>query len=352
VKKIKKISMKAAVLFKNKKPLKILHLDLPRYLLDGQVLVKIHYSGICGSQIGEIDGVKGKDKFLPHLLGHEGSGTVLEIGPKVKTVKPNDKVVLHWRPGRGKKSKPPVYTFKGKKINAGWITTFNEYGIISENRLTKVNPKINLITAPLYGCAITTGFGVIKNNAKLKKNNSIIIFGAGGIGLNMIQASKLTKAKSIIAVDVHDKKLSLAKKCGATHIINSKKEKNFKGKVKDILKNKKLDIFVDNTGIPKVIELGYDLISKNGKLILVGVPKKGKKISIYTLPLHFGKKIIGSEGGLSKPHIDIPNILNVVKNNRINLPQLISKIYSLDNINHAIKDIRTGTINGRALIKL
>ena len=349
MKKIKQISMKAAVLFKTKKPLKIIKIDLPNYLLNGQVLVKLHYSGICGSQIGEIDAIKGKDKYLPHLLGHEGSGTVIEIGQNVRTVKPKDKVILHWRPGLGKQSKPPLYSYKGKKINAGWITTFNEYGIISENRLTKVNSKINLITAPLYGCAITTGFGVIKNNAKL---NSVIIYGAGGIGLNMIQAAKLAKAKPIIAVDIHEKKLILAKKCGATHTINSLKEKNFKEKITKILQEKKLDVFIDNTGIPKVIELGYEIISKNGKLVLVGVPGKGKKIRIYSLPIHFGKKIIGSEGGSSKPNKDIPNILNIIKSKKINLKQLISKTYRLDKINEAIKDIRSGAIRGRAMIKL
>lgn len=352
MKKIKPISMKAAVLFETKKPLKIIKVNLPNHLLHGQVLVKLHYSGICGSQIGEIDAIKGKDNYLPHLLGHEGSGTVIEIGPNVKTVKPKDKVILHWRKGLGKQSKPPLYSYKGTKINAGLITTFNELGIISENRLTKVTSKINLITAPLYGCAITTGFGVIKNNAKLKKNNSLIIYGAGGIGLNMIQAAKLVKAKLIIAVDIHDKKLALAKKCGATHTINSLKEKNFKEKITKILQEKKLDVFIDNTGVPKVIELGYDLIAKKGKLVLVGVPGKGKKIRIYTLPIHFGKKIIGSEGGSSKPNKDIPNILNIVRSKKINLTKLISKTYRLDKINEAIKDIRSGAISGRAIIKL
>ena len=351
IKKIKKIFMKAAVLFKSKKPLKILkNIELPEQLLSGQVLVKLHYSGICGSQIGEIDSIKGKDKYLPHLLGHEGSGTVIETGPNVKTLKKKNRVILHWKKGVGKQSIQPIYKYKGKKINAGWITTFNEYGIISENRLTKINYKIDLLTAPLFGCAITTGFGVIKNNAKLKKNESLIVYGSGGIGLNMIQAAKLAKANPIIAVDIYDKKLSLAKKCGATHFINAKKEKNFKKKINDILDKKELNVFIDNTGIPKIIELGYEILSKTGKLVLVGVPAKGKKISIYTLPIHFGKKIIGSEGGSARPSKDIPNILKIVKSKKIN--QLISKVYRLEDINDAINDIRSGSIEGRAIIKL
>jgi Zn-dependent alcohol dehydrogenase len=352
MKKIKKRFMKAAVLFRSKKPLKIVNVELPKYLDKGQVLVKIHYSGICGSQIGEIDCVKGRDNYLPHLLGHEASGTVVEVGPKVKTIKAKDRVVLHWRKGSGKQSNPPIYKYNGMKINAGWITTFNEYGVISENRLTKVNSNIDLVTTPLFGCAITTGFGVINNNAKLKKSETVVIYGSGGIGLNMIQAAKVVKAKTIIAVDIYDKKLLLAKKCGATHTINSLKEKNFRVKLRSILGKKELNVFIDNTGIPKNIELGYEVISKTGKLILVGVPAKGKKISIYTLPIHFGKKIIGSEGGESRPEKDIPRIARIINSNKINLKQLISKIYKLDNINKAIQDIRLGNIKGRAIIKL
>ena len=97
MKKIQPITMKAAVLFKSKTELKIVDVSLPTHLIDGQVLVKIHYSGICGSQLGEIDAIKGKDNYLPHLLGHEGSGTVIEIGPKVKNIKKNNTVILHWR---------------------------------------------------------------------------------------------------------------------------------------------------------------------------------------------------------------------------------------------------------------
>ena len=352
MKKIKRKFMKAAVLFKSKKPLKIVNIELPKYLDRAQVLVKLHYSGICGSQIGEIDCIKGKDNYLPHLLGHEASGTVVEVGPQVKTVKAKDRVVLHWRPGSGKQSNPPIYKHNGKKINAGWVTTFNEYGVISENRLTKVNSNMDLITAPLFGCAITTGFGVVNNNAKLKKNESVIIYGSGGIGLNMIQAARVVKAYPIIAVDIYGKKLLLAKKCGATHTINASKEKNFKLILRNILGEKKLDVFIDNTGVPKNIELGYELISKIGKLVLVGVPPKGKKISIYTLPIHFGKKIIGSEGGESRPEKDITKITKIIRSNKINIKQLVSKIYKLDNINKAIQDIRSGNIEGRAIIKL
>ena len=140
---------KAAILFEQNKPLKIESIEFPTELEIGQVLVKLHYSGICGSQLGEINGVKGPDKFLPHLMGHEGCATVLEIGQGVKTIAKDDLVVLHWKKGEGIQSDPPKYKLNGQNINAGWITTFNEYAIISENRCTKIPQHTNKKIASL-----------------------------------------------------------------------------------------------------------------------------------------------------------------------------------------------------------
>ena len=110
-------TMKAAILKSLKAPLVVAEIQMPEDLAIGQVLVKIHYSGICGSQLGEIDGTKGKDNYLPHLLGHEASGTVHQIGPGVKHVKQGDKVVLHWRKGLGIESETPHYTWEGINRN-------------------------------------------------------------------------------------------------------------------------------------------------------------------------------------------------------------------------------------------
>ena len=117
---------KAAVLAKSREPLIVDEIDLPEALGVGQVLVKILYTTICGAQLNEIAAAKGPDKFLPHLLGHEASATVLEIGPGVSNVKPGDTVVLHWRPSLGIQCTPPSYRWRGEKLNAGWVTTFNE----------------------------------------------------------------------------------------------------------------------------------------------------------------------------------------------------------------------------------
>src|SRR5258706_14652247 len=133
--------MKAAVLVELNAPLVLADLDMPA--LDvGQVLVKIQCSGICGAQLGEISGVKGPDKFLPHLLGHEGGGIVVDIGPGVTHIKKGDRVCLHWRKGAGIHAKPAQYQWKSRTVNSGWVTTFNEYSIVSENRVTPVGKDI------------------------------------------------------------------------------------------------------------------------------------------------------------------------------------------------------------------
>ena len=344
-------TMKAAILVKQDSDLIIDNVELPGRLDIGQVLVKLYVSGICGSQLGEIEGRKGIDPYLPHLMGHEGCGEVLKIGPGVKTVSVGDKVVLHWKKGSGIQSETPKYKWRGKTLNAGWVTTFNEYAIISENRCTSIPVNINNDDAALFGCAVTTAFGVVENNAKLRFGESVLVCGAGGIGLNIIQASNLTSAWPIIAVDIFDNRLKLAKKFGATHIINSQKE-DLELAVNKIIKEKSLDVFIDNTGIPEIIEKGYELINSKGRVILVGVPPKDSHIKIYSLPLHFGKIILGSHGGECIPELDIPRYLKLLTNKKINFEGLITSRFSLNDINIAINTMRSGSSSGRIMIDL
>ena len=344
-------SMKAAILVHQKQELEIDYVQLPDTLDYGQVLVKVEYTGICGSQLGEINGVKGEDRFLPHLLGHEGSGIVVKAGKGVTIVKPGDHVVMHWRKGAGIDAPVPQYTWKGEKLNAGFVTTFNEYAIVSENRLTPIPHDFPMDIAPLFGCAVTTGLGVINNNAKLKIGESIVIFGAGGVGLNVVQGAAMASAYPIITVDIYDNKLRLAAKFGATHCINSKKE-NVKQVIQKISGQTGADVVVDNTGNTDVINLCYELTSPKGRTILVGVPAKGKNISIYSLPLHFEKSITGSHGGESNPSTDIPRYVKLYQLEKLNLNDLITDRFIFDEINIAINKMKTGNIAGRCLIKI
>ncbi len=341
--------MKAAILVKQKAPLIVGQVELPTDLDYGQVLVKVHYSGVCGAQINEIEGVKGPDKFLPHLLGHEGSGVVEKCGRGVTKVKPGDHVVLHWRKGEGIQSSTPAYKWENKSVNAGWVTTFNEYAVVSENRITPIPKKIDLKVAALYGCAITTGFGVIHNDSHLKSGESIAVFGVGGAGMSIVLAASLTSAYPIVAIDINDYKLEKAKEFGATHTINSIKEDTRK-KISEYLPVG-VDVVVDTTGIKEVRELAYEIASNEGRTILVGVPKKGEKICIDSFPLHFTKKITGSHGGSSNPSYDIPRLIRLQESGRFNLEKMITKIYTLDGVNDAIHQMRTGDVI-RCIIKM
>lgn len=341
----------AAILVAQKQPLVVDTIELPSELGVGQVLVKLQVSGICGSQLGEIDGVKGADRYLPHLMGHEGFATVLEIGPGVKQVQPGDSVVLHWRPGAGIQADPPKYRWRGEPLNAGWVTTFNRNAVVSENRCTKVPADTNPDAAALFGCAITTGFGVIENNAGLRMGEAVVVFGAGGIGLNMIQAAALLSASVIIAVDLFDSRLELARQLGATHTINSSRE-DAEARISELLEGQPLDVFIDNTGVPAVIEQGYRLTRGQGRVILVGVPRQGSNVSLHTLPLHFGKLLTGSHGGESQPARDIPRYLRLLQQGRLQLDRFVSARYPLEEINTAIAAMRDGATAGRVMIDL
>jgi S-(hydroxymethyl)glutathione dehydrogenase/alcohol dehydrogenase len=341
---------RAAILVEQKKPLVIEEVEVPAPKL-GQVLVKVLASGICGSQIGEIDGVKGPDKFLPHLLGHEGCGEVVEVGEGVRRVKPGDRVVLHWRKGAGLESVAPVYDSPIGRVNAGWVTTFNEYALVSENRVTAIPADFDPEIAALFGCAVTTGFGVVTNNARLAIGESIAIFGAGGIGLNIVQGAALAGGYPVIALDRFDNRLELARSLGATHTINVTKA-DAAEEIKKIVGHDGVDVAVDNTGNVEVIALASRITNARGRTVLVGVPPKDSTASISTLPLHFEKQLTGSHGGECRPEIDIPRYVRLVREGRLQLASLIGKRYPLADINDAIDDMKSGRLAGRAIVRL
>lgn len=342
---------RAAILVEQGKPLVVDEIELPEVLDVGQVLVELAFSGICGSQLGEIDGTKGLDKWLPHLLGHEGAGKVLAIGPGVRHVQLGDTVVAHWKPSLGIESNVPQYRWRAETLNAGWVTTFNRHAVISENRLTAIPSDTDLKIAALYGCAVTTGFGLIDNQSALRLGEDVVVFGAGGIGLNIIQAAHLAGARKVVAVDLFENRLELARHCGATETINAAAVDPW-AEISDFLGGKGPDIFVDNTGDPEVISRGYDLIDVAGRVLLVGVPNHAAVTTLHTLPLHFGKRILGSHGGEVKPHKDIIRYMNLAVDRGIAFGELISDVRPLACINEQIADMRSGATAGRCMIDL
>jgi S-(hydroxymethyl)glutathione dehydrogenase / alcohol dehydrogenase len=345
-----KLEIKAAILEKLNSPLIVDKIIVPE-LNVGQVLVKVGCSGICGKQVGEISGLYGDDKYLPHLMGHEGGGVVIETGLGVTQVKKNDHVVMHWRKGKGIESSPPQYERNGGYVGGGWVTTFNEYAVVSENRLTTIPSDVPFEVAALMGCAVTTALGIINNEAQLKIGQSIAIYGAGGVGLNLVQGASMVSANPIIAIDKFDNKLQLATKYGATHTINSSKC-NVGEEIVKIIGKQGVDVFVDCTGNVDIIAQAYQLTSSQGFTILVGQPRHDQCLKIDSMIKNFGgKKIFASQGGLTNPNEDIPRYLKLYAQGKLNLDHLITHTFPLAEINVALDTVRAGE-TGRCIIMM
>lgn len=345
---VSKVKMNAAILYEINEPLKIEEIEIPKLDI-GQVLVKLVTSGLCHTQVDNIRGKYGKDPYLPHLLGHEGSGIVESVGPGVTKVKPGDHVILSWIKGSGCNAQPPKYK-KGKQvINAGQITTFNEYTVASENRVTKMRDDMPFETASLIGCAVSTGLGAVFNESKIMPGSSVAVFGVGGIGLNILQGAALVNALKIIAVDIHDNKLDSALKFNATHIINSTKE----DPVEEIMKltgGKGVDYSFESAGQITSMEQAYQSTSNNGLVNLVGNPSYNQKISIDAIQTHYGKQLRGGHGGNVDPDKDFARYIDLYMSKKLKLDELITHRYSLDKINNAVEDLESGIV-GRAIIE-
>jgi S-(hydroxymethyl)glutathione dehydrogenase/alcohol dehydrogenase len=339
----------AAILVESNAPLVLDEIEFPA-LQTGQVLVRIHRSGVCGAQLNEIGAIKGPDKFLPHLLGHEGGGIVEDIGPGVTHVKPGDRVVLHWRKGAGIHAAPASYLWNGKKVNSGWVTTFSYHSIVSENRVTKIADSADFEVAALMGCAVTTALGLINNDAKIKIGQSVAVLGCGGVGMSVVQAAALGGGNPIIAIDRVGSKLEAARHFGATHTIDTSSA-DLSAAIRDIVGPEGVDIFVETTGNVRLIEAAYRLTGNKGHTVMVGVPRHDQDITIHSLPLHFGKVLTGCEGGQTDPTLDIPRYMRLVDSGKLRVKDLITHRLPLERVNEAIELMKTGQA-GRCMLEM
>lgn len=344
------ITFKAAILERLHEPL---HIDEVRFdgpLGVGQVLVKISYSGICGKQIEEIQGTKGSDPYLPHLLGHEGSGTVIDVGPGVTKVVPGDQVVLHWLKGSGIDATPPLYWRRDQRINAGWVTTFNEYGVISENRLTPIPREADLSVACLLGCAVTTGVGVILNEAHVQPGDSVAVFGCGGVGLSAIQGAAMVRGYPIIAIDRKPESLQLARTFGATHAIDPTAA-DVLAEIKRLTGGKGVQSVIVAVGNPEVIEVAVQASTIPGAVFLVGVPPTGSKIKVDPFAIHCRRTLMGSYGGGAVPDRDVPRYWDLYAKGHLKLKELIFDIIPFEQMNHGIEAMQSGK-PGRCVVRM
>ena len=334
--------MKAAVLEELNQPLTLREVGLTE-LRFGQVLVKVLVSGLCGAQLHEIKGHKGNGKFLPHLMGHEGCGIVEGVGIGVTTVKPGDKVVMHWRPGSGVESPFPSYTLDGKTISSGKVTTLSEFSIVSENRVTKIDFKTPSVLAAMLGCSLTTALGIIDNECELKFGESVAIIGCGGVGLNLIQAAKMKSASPIYGVDVNQNMFDLSSQLGADCFVY------------DIeYLPSKCDVIIDTTGIPDVISKAFERLNPGGRLILVGQPAPDRIVCLPNAVSMFdgtGKSIRATQGGRTDPEKDIPRYIKLAMNGKLDYETLHTHTFTLDEVNEAFDLLRSGNA-GRIMVKI
>ncbi len=339
----------AAILVEQNKPLEFWELDIPPLEM-GQVLVEMEYSGICRTQLNEVEGLKGPDKFLPHTMGHEGSGKVIDIGEGITKVKPGDNVVLSWIKGKGLEKGNCKYSYKGQTVNSGGISTFLKYSIISENRIIPLPVGMPMKEAAILGCALPTGAGVVFNDMDIKPTNSLIIFGAGGVGLSALIAAKYKKAEKIVVVDISDEKLKKAKEMGATHTIKFSDE--LPQEVNEITNNEGFDFAFECSGNQFAMEAAYASLKKpKGLCVIAGNIKKDLCININPFELIEGKRIIGTWGGSSKIDEDVVSYSKLLLSKDISLNGLITHEIGLTDLNDFFKELKTGVV-GRGIIKL
>ena len=334
--------MKAVVLEELNQPLTLREVGLTE-LKFGQVLVKVLVSGLCGSQLREIKGHKGNEKFLPHLMGHEGCGIVESVGIGVTTVRPGDKVVMHCHLGSGIDSPFPSYTLDGKTISSRKVTTLSEFSIVSENRVTKISLQTPSVLAAMLGCSLTTALGIVDNECELKFGESVAIIGCGGVGLNLIQAARMKNASPIYGVDVNQSMFDLASQLGANCFVY------------DIqYLPEKCDVIVDTTGIPDVISAAFERLKPGGRLILTGQPAPDRLVCLPNVVSMFdgsGKSIRAIKGGGTDPEEDIPRYIKLALKGLLDYETIHTHTFTLDEINEAFDLLSSGNA-GKIMIRI
>ena len=337
----------AAILVQTGKPLVIDDLDIPR-LQPGQALVEIHYSGVCHTQMLECKGHRGEDKFLPHCLGHEGSGVVREITTGVTKVKADQKVILSWIKGSGANVMGTQYEWRGRKVNAGAITTFSRYAVISENRLTPLTEGVNMREAALLGCAVPTGIGSVWNTAAARPGQSVAIFGTGGVGLSAIAGTVLAGCCPIIAVDPIAERREMAREVGATHLVDPRND----DAVTQILKicPGGVDIALEATGRPLVMNQALASVrSQGGVAVIIGNAREGETLPLDPKQLNQGKQLRGTWGGDNVPDRDYPRYCQLLRGGKLKLAPILSRPFPLAQANEALTALEHGAV-GRPLI--
>lgn len=341
--------MRAAVLHQINTPLTVEVLERPSPE-GGQILVKMAASGICHTQLHEIRGRKGEDKYLPHLLGHEGAGVVVAVGSEVKKVVPGDHVIVSWIKGSGLDAPGVKYRLGDQVINAGPVAVFADFTLVPENRVTAISKDMPLEVAAIIGCAFATGAGMVFNTAGVKPGEKIAVFGVGGIGMSAIVAAKAAGASEIIAIDVVPAKLKLAQDFGATSIIDASVSDPLK-EIYTLTGGTGVDYAIEAIGLKKTMEEAHRSVKVGGgKAILAGNVIYGETIAIDPYDLIRGRELMGTWGGETKPDRDFQRYVKMYLEEKLPLCKLISHRYGLEEINYAFSDLEKGKVTRAILV--
>ncbi len=336
-----------------------------------EVMIKLGACGVCRSDLSAINGTIPMPP--PLVLGHEGAGVIEELGEGVTDLAVGDPVVACWIPMCGKCdyctigrpalcdiSASSAFTLSdgttrivdasGNPLNHFAATAvMAEYATLHRNSVIKIDPDVPLDKAALIGCAVMTGVGAAFNTAKVRPGSSVVVFGAGGVGLNVIQGAALAGAEKIIAVDLADKKLEFAQVFGATHTINPERDGDAVAKTKE-LTGGGADYAFECVGLGATIAQAYESLGKGGMAVVVGVSKVTETVTLGTFMMPFTERsLVGSLYGSARPRVDFPRLISLYKAHRLKLDELVTATYSIDDAPRAFEDLEKG-VNARGVI--
>jgi Zn-dependent alcohol dehydrogenase len=350
--------MKAAVCYEFGKPLVIedVVLDPPQA---NEVRIALAACAICHSDILYMDGAWGGR--LPAIFGHEAAGVVAEIGPGVSLAEVGDPVVVTLIRSCGRcffcdKGEPhlcettfrldkqgPLHTRYGQPIKQALRTAaFAEEVVVHESQIVQVPAEVPMDSASLLACGVITGYGAVVNTARVPAGSSVVVIGAGGVGLNSVQGAALSAATPLIAVDLLDSKLEVARSLGATHAINAAKE-NVVERVRALTAGRGADYVFVTVGSGEAMHQGMELLRKAGTIVLVGMPATGVKLSIEAVNFAGdGQHMMGSKMGSTRLRLDVPKLVELYQEGRLKLDELVTKRYPLEEINEAVAAVKRG----------
>jgi Zn-dependent alcohol dehydrogenase len=350
--------MKAAVCHAFGQPLEIRDIAIAAPQA-GEVKVKLAACAICHSDIHYMDGAWGG--VLPAVYGHEAAGVVEAVGPGVPGLAPGDHVVVtlirscgscHFC-SQGKSvmcetsfrldQDGPLRSADGAAIHQGLRTgAFAEQVLVDASQVVGVPKDLPLDSASLLACGVITGLGAVTNTAEVRPGSDVVVIGTGGVGLNSVQGAVLSGARTIIAIDLSEGKLTAARAFGATHTLDPAKV-DAKDAVGSLTWGRGADYVFVTVGAKAAIEQGFDLLSRGGTLVIVGMPASGVTTAFDpTTFANEGRRVLGSKMGSARLRVDVPKLVDLYRQGRLKLDELISERYPLEGINDAIASVRRG----------